>query len=180
MIDEQIITTERLILRALRMADAARIQALISDWNVLRTLSAPPYPYRLEHAHKFLAAMIPKHQSGAATVLALQRDDELIGVIGIEPQQRGQMLGYWLGHAYWGLGYMSEAASAMVAHFFKRGNGETLVSGYFAGNGASWRIQDKLGFRFVREGMLHSRPWGKALPHIDTVLTRERFEALKA
>jgi RimJ/RimL family protein N-acetyltransferase len=111
-------------------------------------------------------------------VLALQREGELIGVIHIEPQQRGHMLGYWLGCAYWGQGYMSEATAAAVGHYFACRDVETLVSGYFAGNGASWRIQDKLGFRMAGERVLHSRPWGKDLPHIDTILTRDRFEAL--
>ena len=178
MIDDQCIATERLTLRPLELADAVRIQALISDWNVLRMLSTPPYPYRLKHAHQFLATTIPKHQSGAAMVFALQRERELIGVIHMEPQQRGHMLGYWLGRAYWGQCYMSEAAVAAVGQYFACRNVDTLVSGYFAGNGASWRIQDKLGFRFAGERMLHSRPWGKDLPHIDTVLTRDRFEAL--
>jgi RimJ/RimL family protein N-acetyltransferase len=176
----QPIATDRLVLRPLEPTDAERIQALISDWNVLRTLSSPPYPYRIEHARAFLAAAIPKHSSGTGMVLALTRDRELIGLVGIEPHPRGSMLGYWLGRAYWGQGYMSEAAPAVVGHFFKSTKAETLASGYFAGNGASWRIQDKLGFRFLREGMLHSRPWGKDLPHIDTVLTRDRFETLKA
>jgi RimJ/RimL family protein N-acetyltransferase len=178
MIDDQCIATARLLLRPLEVSDAARIHALISDWNVLRTLSTPPYPYRLEHAHEFLSATIPKHESGAAMVLALQREGELIGVIHMEPQQRGHMLGYWLGRPYWGQGYMSEAALAAVGQYLACRNVPTLVSGYFAGNGASWRIQDKLGFRIVGERMLHSRPWGKKLPHIDTLLTRDRFEAL--
>jgi RimJ/RimL family protein N-acetyltransferase len=72
---------------------------------------------------------------------------------------------------------MSEAAAAAVGQYLACRNVETLVSGYFAGNGASWRIQDKLGFRIVGERMLHSTPWGRKLPHIDTVLTRDRFEA---
>ena len=178
MIIQRPLTTDRLVLRPLEMADAAGIQALISDWNVLRTLSAPPYPFRLEHAQEFLAVVIPQHVSGTAMLLALTLDQELIGLVSIGPHERGAMLGYWLGRAYWGHGYMTEAATALVSHFFKSGSSDVLASGYFAGNGASWRIQDKLGFRFVREGMLHSRPWGKDLPHIDTVLNRDRFEAL--
>jgi RimJ/RimL family protein N-acetyltransferase len=178
MIDEQSIATERLLLRPLKATDAARMQALISDWNVLRTLSSPPYPYKLAHAQQFLASAIPRHESGAATLLALAREGELIGVISVEARQRGPTLGYWLGRAYWGQGYMSEAALAVVGHYFRCVGGAPIASGYFAGNGASWRIQDKLGFRIVGERMLHSIPWGKPLPHIDTVLTRDRFEAL--
>jgi RimJ/RimL family protein N-acetyltransferase len=113
------------------------------------------------------------------TVLAITLEQALIGIIGIEPGRGGDpTLGYWLGHAYWGRGYMSEATSALVNRFFESRGADALASGYFAGNGASWRIQDKLGFRMAGERVLHSRPWGKDLPHIDTILTRDRFEAL--
>ena len=176
----QSIATERLVLRPLARGDAARIHALISDWNVLRTLAGPPYPYRLEDADRFLASAIPRHQEGSATVLAITLERALIGIIGIEPSRGSHpTLGYWLGHAYWGRGYMSEASSALVSRYFESRDGDALASGYFAGNGASWRIQDKLGFRMAGERVLHSRPWGKDLPHIDTILTRDRFEALK-
>lgn len=175
----QSIATERLVLRPLARSDAARIHALISDWNVLRTLAAPPYPYRLEDAHAFLASVIPRHREGSATALGITLERTLIGMIGIDPDRRSDpSLGYWLGHAYWGRGYMSEAASALVTRYFESSDAEKLASGYFAGNGASWRIQDKLGFQMAGERVLHSRPWGKDLPHIDTILTRDRFEAL--
>ncbi|HXF55810.1 MAG TPA: GNAT family N-acetyltransferase [Hyphomicrobiaceae bacterium] len=178
MIDDQCIASKRLLLRPLEVTDAARLHALINDWNVLRTLASPPYPYRREHAEEFLAAAMQKHASGRAAVFAIAQEEGLIGIIAIEPDERGPRLGYWLGRAYWGRGYMSEAAAALVHHHFRFPGNDRLVSGYFAGNGASWRIQDKLGFRFVGERMLHSRPWGKELPHIDTLLTRERFETL--
>lgn len=140
MTDDQCMATERLRLRPLKLDDAARIHALINDWNVLRTLASPPYPYRREHAEEFLAAALRKHKLGSATIFAIAQEEGLIGLIGIEPRERGPTLGYWLGRAYWGRGYMSEAAAALVHHYFRFPGNDRLVSGYFAGNGASWRI----------------------------------------
>jgi RimJ/RimL family protein N-acetyltransferase len=180
MIIHEPIATGRLVLRGIEISDAPRIHSLVSNWNVLRTLSSPPYPYKPENAREFVGDAVERHKSGNATVLLLMLDQSPIGTISIEPRRRGAMLGYWLGEDYWGRGYMTEAATALVRAFFKSGSEERMVSGYFAGNGASWRIQDKLGFRIVGEGMLHSRPWGKELPHVDTELTRARFQALQS
>ena len=46
------------------------------------------------------------------------------------------------------------------------------------GNLASLRVQEKAGFVHDGETMLHSTPRGGDCPHINTVLTRVRFEAL--
>ena len=50
-------------------------------------------------------------------VLALQREGELIGVIHIEPQQRGHMLGYWLGSAFPQVGDNIELAVVIIVIF---------------------------------------------------------------
>ena len=47
---KSIIGTRRLILRPLRESDAAAIFALFNDWDVVRWLSSPPWPYTREDA----------------------------------------------------------------------------------------------------------------------------------
>ena len=51
-------------------------------------------------------------------------------------------------------------------------------SGVFAENRASLRVQHKLGFAAIGRSTRHSLARGEAIPHIDTVLTRGRFQAL--
>ena len=46
-----------------------------------------------------------------------------------------------------------------------------------AGNAASLRIQEKLGFQRDGEAMFYSNPNRKEMPHVNTVLTRARFVA---
>jgi RimJ/RimL family protein N-acetyltransferase len=92
--------------------------------------------------------------------------------------QRGYAIGYWLGQPYWGRGYMSEAARAFIEHVFEVTGNETIYSGAVSENGASLRVQDKLGFVRNGEAMLYIPSCGKELPSTHTVLTRARFVAL--
>jgi RimJ/RimL family protein N-acetyltransferase len=75
---------------------------------------------------------------------------------------------------------MSEAARGFIADIFAAHGCDTIYSGLFAGNAASMRVQEKLGFVRDGETMLHSRPRGGDFPHINTKLTRPTFEARRA
>ena len=110
----------------------------------------------------------------------------MIGAIGVRMNRAnhsqsgpGPHLGYWLGRPYWGHGYMTEAARSFIAHVFGSGLSDIIYSGAFADNQASLRVQQKLGFERVGETMLDARPRGEKFPHINTVLTRARFEELR-
>jgi RimJ/RimL family protein N-acetyltransferase len=179
------IDTARLALRPLREDDDARIFELFANWEVMRFLSSPPWPYALEDARAFVRLRMAGNSDTIER--AITRDGEFIGLVGaiIKPasavqRARGYMLGYWLGQPYWGHGYMSEAAHAFIAHVFATIPDDTIYSGAFAENAASLRIQEKLGFRRDGEAMLFSNPNGKEMPHVGTVLTRATFERLPA
>ena len=60
---KSIIGTRRLILRPLRESDAAAIFALFNDWNVVRWLSAPPWPYTRGDAEAFVRAVLEDRKS---------------------------------------------------------------------------------------------------------------------
>ena len=55
-----------------------------------------------------------------------------------------------------------------------------LGAGVFEGNPASLRIQEKLGFEVAGRSMVHCLAQGRDLPHIDTQITRQAFEAHSA
>jgi len=175
------IRAERLVLRPLRTSDAEPLFALFADWEVIRWLSMPPWPYALEDAHSF----IREHRDQDRTAFAITLADALIGGIDVRmnpanQSQRGAgpNLGYWLGRPYWGCGYMTEAARGLLARVFDAGLGDPVYSGAFADNAASLRVQEKLGFERDGETMQYCRPRDGKFPHVNTVLTRERFEDL--
>ena len=184
---KSIIGTRRLILRPLRESDAAAIFALFNDWNVMRWLSAPPWPYTRADAENFMRAVLDPADETAETAFAITLHDRLIGSIGLRRRpasnlqsEAGLNVGYWLGTPYWRHGYMTEALRALVNHVFALSGADAIFCGAFADNRASLRVQEKAGFMPAGETMLFSRPNGRELAHVNTVLTRASLEFLAA
>ncbi len=121
MTEPRMIRTPRLLLRRLSDRDAEPLYALFNDWEVLRWLSTPPWPYTLDDARVFVAERLQDARTFAVTL-----DGALIGCVDartftpayIEAAPPGPNLGYWLGRPFWGRGYMTEAARAFLAHLF--------------------------------------------------------------
>jgi RimJ/RimL family protein N-acetyltransferase len=72
---------------------------------------------------------------------------------------------------------MTEAAQAFIRYLFDSAAADTIYSGAFAGNSASLRVQEKLGFERTGEEMLYCRPCGEKRLHINMELPRSRFRA---
>jgi RimJ/RimL family protein N-acetyltransferase len=178
------IRTPRLALRPLRADDAEPLFALFNDWQVVRWLSTPPWPYTLDDARSFIDGRL--EGEAAERTFAVTLNGALIGCIDARPltpkyvegAPPGPNLGYWIGRPFWGKGYMTEAARAFLAHLFQSGAGDIVYSGALADNLASLGIQEKLGFARHVEGQHFFRPRNASLPHVFTRLERSRFEAL--
>lgn len=181
--DTSIIETKRLQLRPLRHTDAKPLFALFNNWDVIRFLSSPPWPYTLADAEWFVRSAVERAPGFDEEVRAITQRDHLIGVISVRmrdanPLQSGPgpNIGYWIGEPFWGHGFMTETVHAFVQHIFKLSAADAIYSGAFAENMASLRVQEKAGF--VRDGhtTLNSKPRGGDFPHVNTVLTRTTFE----
>jgi RimJ/RimL family protein N-acetyltransferase len=176
------IRTERLLLRPVRSGDAEPFFRLLGNWEVIRWLSSPPWPYTLDDSRAFVDAQMQEDAS-RRTFRAITLDGRLIGGIGVrasnatEAQDRLPILGFWLGQPYWGRGYMTEAARGFIGHLFASTPVDTIYTGAFADNAASLRVQEKLGFERTGEMMLYCRPRGEKRAHVNTKLTRSRFLA---
>lgn len=169
------LTTERLELRPIERADAGRVFELMSNWNVVRMLAMPPFPYSREDADVFITRRLALRDNPDDTFYAVSVNGELAGGIGVNPNDN---VGYWLGEPYWGRGYMTEALTAVVAEFFRSKDADRLTSGVFVDNPASLAVQRKLGFEVVgeRTGPCLSR--GGTVRQIETEIRRDVFEAL--
>ncbi len=158
----QDLITPRLKLRAPEPDDAPRLQALCGNWEVARMLEVVPHPYPDGLAETWIEGLAVRRQSDTAHIFAITLAEELIGVIGLERGDDGPFgLGYWLGEAWWGRGYMSEAATRVIHFAFEDLGAEKLTSGFFADNPASGRVLKKCGFRIARYGTLPCRARGK-------------------
>lgn len=167
------IDTDRLTLASLQAQHAQDLYEGINDWSVMQWLRPPPWPYRLEDAQSFIARAPSELRPRLG--LFLKGEPTLLGIVSITGETAE--LGYWLRQSAWGQGYMSEAARALTNWHFEQGQGCDLVSGNFAGNIGSERIQQKLGFTYVGEKTRWSVPMQKDTLGPETVLTRQAWHA---
>lgn len=94
--------------------------------------------------------------------LAIELDGRLIGNCGIRianATTREAELGYELDPNFWGNGYATKAARAMLAFGFRELRLHRVTAWCIADNAASARVLEKLGFQ--REGCLREREWFK-------------------
>ncbi|MDR3508113.1 MAG: GNAT family N-acetyltransferase [Caulobacteraceae bacterium] len=146
------IETRRLALRAPCMSDATRLALLANDFDIARMTTRMPYPYRQEDAEAFLGRMETLDHAREAAFVIEHEDEGAIGVIALHPSDSfAPEIGYWLGRAYWGRGFATEAAAAVLAWTKSRWGRRALVSGHFADNPASGRVLEKAGFLYTGE-----------------------------
>ena len=58
------IQSERLLLRAWRPSDAEALFALFNNWEVVRWLSGPPWPYVIDDARSYIDGAIQRSSEG--------------------------------------------------------------------------------------------------------------------
>lgn len=140
--------TSRLLLRPGWPEDAAMLHTAIADEAIVRNLSRAPWPYGLGDAESFLAR---EQDSRLPSFLILSRTlgrPHLVGGCGIGPgHDEGQLeLGYWIARPYWGLGFATEAAAAVMR--IARATGlRGVMASHYVDNPASGKVMRKIGFR---------------------------------
>ncbi len=78
--------------------------------------------------------------------------NELIGCCGIrpyKPELKSYEIGFHLRKRYWGLGYASEAAKAVIDYSFTVFKADKLYAGHHPCNEASEKLLIKLGFQYI-------------------------------
>ncbi|HZR39312.1 MAG TPA: GNAT family N-acetyltransferase [Ktedonobacteraceae bacterium] len=158
------ITTSRLYLREFEMVDLPAVHQYESDPEVVRYVSYGPYTE--EECCKDLAFHVAHQSEQPRTffhlAIILRSEDHLIGWCGLQitnRQLREAEIGYALHRHYWGKGYMTEAAQAMLEYGFARHNLHRIFGTCHPENHASVRVMQKIGMRM--EGHLRENRWSK-------------------
>lgn len=117
-----IITTPRLVLRWVSEDDVDSLYEIFSDPQVARYSSTVALPDR-EAAAGLQREIAEGNESGRIFKwgLALRDSDRVIGtatLFNLNLDSGRAELGYAMGRAYWGKGYMNEALTGLVAHAF--------------------------------------------------------------
>jgi Acetyltransferase (GNAT) domain len=73
-------------------------------------------------------------------------------------------LGYWIGLPYWGRGYVTEAARALIDHAFGALGCALLTSRARVSNPASRRVLEKCGFQWTGVSLIRIRALKSSAP----------------
>lgn len=148
--------TDRLLLRPFTMDDVERVTELLQTPDIAATTLYVPYPYTSEDAATWIVTHPYAAELGKALNWAIctLEDGVVIGTIGLDINsyhERG-MLGYWLGVPYWGQGFTSEAAKAVVHYGFDELELHRIEATCMPHNVGSSRVMEKAGMSY--EGTL--------------------------
>jgi RimJ/RimL family protein N-acetyltransferase len=173
-----VLETERLVLRAPRFEDAKAIARHANDRRIAENTTRIPHPYRLADAEAFIAA-VNKSEGELAFLITL--DDAPIGACGLAQLDGPEPdIGYWLGAPYWGNGYATEAARAVIDHAFSVLDYEALQAGARCTNPASRRVLEKCGFQWTGVGLYRIRALASSAPIDRFRLDRGIWASLKS
>ena len=139
--------------------DVDAFYEIFSDPQVMRYWSSGPLPNR-EAAAAMQREIAQQNLSDTQMKwgLALRDTNKLIGTVTLFNLSRSNgraEIGYAMGSAYWGKGYMNEALKALIVHAFDVLDFRRLEADVDPRNAASIRTLERLGFQ--REGFLRER-----------------------
>ena len=147
------IETERLLLRPFELSDdVAMFEGWASDPEVTKYLTWSPHTC-VEGTHALLQIWVKQYEKPERINFAIveKASNKLIGGIDVVGYLEGTpVIGYVLGRAYWGKGYMTEACKRVLEFLFDKGYEEVRIDAQKE-NIASQRVILKCGGVFLKE-----------------------------
>lgn len=146
-----ILESERVRLRPVKLEDAEDMYEYASDGETVRYVFEKHES--LEETRDNIARYFLKSPAGKYAI-ELKREGKMIGTIDIRPMEEHKIaeLGYTLNRKYWGSGYMTEAASLLLAFAFEKLGMEKVFAIHDVRNTASGKVMLRLGMQ--KEGVL--------------------------
>lgn len=163
------IITKRLVLRMFQKSDAVAATKLCNNYNIYKNTLYLPYPYSIEDALSWIEHHLDNFNANKLYEFAITDKErgELYGAIALSNNQKfnNGEIAYWIGEEFWGNGYATEAAQAILQFAFDEKQYHKVFARCFNSNPASGRVLQKLGMK--KEGIL-----------IDHVRKENRYEDL--
>jgi RimJ/RimL family protein N-acetyltransferase len=174
-----VLETERLTLRRPRLEDAGALAMLANDRRIAENTLRLPHPYALADARAFITAANAGDDESVFLIAA--RSGAILGACGIAAlDSETPEIGYWLGVSFWGNGYATEAARALIDHAFGDLGYEVLQGGARVSNPASRRVLEKCGFQWTGVGLYRIRALKSSAPIDRFRLDRGLWASLKS
>ena len=144
--------SERLYMRPWREEDAPTLYELAKEEEIGLWCGWKKH----ESESDSLSAIHTVLSSSTNYAICRKEDDAIVGCIVLKyppdtdltEEKDEAELGYWIGKPYWGVGYATEAAEAMIKHGFLDLGLSIIWCAHYDGNNRSKRVQEKLGFVF--------------------------------
>jgi [ribosomal protein S5]-alanine N-acetyltransferase len=171
------------------LKDAADVQRLAGDREIAATTLSIPHPYEDGMAQAWIATHPGAFEQKKAVTFAIALPEDgtldlstkqpqgqagcpphnsyrtglLCGSIGlaIDPENNHAELGYWIGKPYWGQGYCTEAARAVLQYGFTTIELHRIHACHFPHNPASGRVMQKIGMTYEGCRRQHILKWGQ-------------------
>jgi RimJ/RimL family protein N-acetyltransferase len=173
-----VLETERLVLRRPALADVKAIARLANDRRIAQNTARIPHPYAVSDAETFVNFVTQQPQD---TNFLITRDGEVLGGVGIDLcKSTAPEIGYWLGVPFWGQGYATEAARAVIDYAFEEFGATELRAGARVVNSASRRVLEKCGFQWTSVELLKVLSLGCSVPVDRFRLDRGVWSSLKS
>lgn len=154
------LTTDRLILRPIEIADAESIFEYAKNPNVSRYTLWDPHQ-SVEDSRRYVTDYVFNYYSKEVPeplgITLKENPRKVIGSVGcfwISKQARSMELAYAIGEEYWGKGLVAEASLAVMEYCFKEYSLKRIQARCKAENKASARVMEKIGMTY--EGTLRS------------------------
>ena len=146
--------TARLLLRPIEFVDAAQIQAIFPQWEIVKYLANKiPWPYPPDGAYRFLRDIaLPAIERGDEWIWTIRRKEEpgaIIGIISLAKKTEDENRGFWIAPDWQGRGLMTEACDAVTSYWFELLKFPVLRAPKAIANEASRRISERQGMRVV-------------------------------
>lgn len=144
--------TERLVLREFKIEDAEDMyHHWASDEKVTHYLTWPPHQC-VEDTKQLLASWIQLYEKGDSYNWGIVVKDKntLIGNISVTRVDKNTNtveMGYCIGQAYWGHGYVAEALREVISYLFKEGY-DLVRTRHDKNNPHSGRVMQKAGMKY--------------------------------
>jgi RimJ/RimL family protein N-acetyltransferase len=172
-----VLETERLMLRKPTLADVKAIARLANDRRIAENTRRLPHPYSQDDAIAFVRTLVDDPRE---TVFLIENNHTPIGTVGIDWRApETPELGYWLGVDYWGQGFATEAARAVIDFTFEEFDIEHLISGARVANPSSRNILEKCGFQWSGVELHRFEALGSSTPVDCFRLSRSVWSSLK-
>ena len=163
-INNKIIETKRLILRAFTLKDLDDFYEYASVEGVGERAGWAHHKSK-QKTQEILERFIAEDKTFA---ICLKKDGKVIGSLGVEKYgleesltefngYLGREIGYVLAKPCWGKGIMPEAVTAVIEYLFKEIDLDFLICGYYDFNAQSKRVQEKCGFKPYRKIVMDTR-----------------------